>query len=138
MATMTPNTKTDDLKNQVQESASTMTDKAKEIAGTLGDKAKDAASAIGQKAENATHAVGNRIEHLGDTIRDKGPHQGVLGSAASSVASGLESSGKYLQEEGLKGMAEDVTNVIRRNPIPAVLIGVAVGFLIARITTSRS
>jgi uncharacterized membrane-anchored protein YhcB (DUF1043 family) len=35
-------------------------------------------------------------------------------------------------------MAEDFTGMIRRNPIPALLIGVAVGFLIARATSRRS
>jgi len=32
-------------------------------------------------------------------------------------------------------MADDVTNMIRRNPFPAVLVGVALGFMIARLTT---
>jgi uncharacterized membrane-anchored protein YhcB (DUF1043 family) len=35
-------------------------------------------------------------------------------------------------------MAEDFTGMIRRNPIPALLIGVAFGFLIARATSRRS
>jgi hypothetical protein len=50
------------------------------------------------------------------------------------VASALDSSGRYLEEQGLSGMAEDVTNLIRRNPIPAMLIGVGLGFLLARLT----
>jgi len=159
MASTTP-TKHDDLRNKAQDTASTMGDKAKQMvdtatdkaksftetasdkardmAGNVADRAKDAASAIGNRAESATHAVGSGIEHLGDTLREKAPHKGVLGSAASTVAGGLESSGKYLQEEGLKGMAEDVTDLIRRNPFPAVLIGIAVGYIIARATTSRS
>jgi len=35
-------------------------------------------------------------------------------------------------------MAEDFTSMIRRNPVPSLLIGVAVGFLIARATSRRS
>jgi hypothetical protein len=35
-------------------------------------------------------------------------------------------------------MAEDFTNLVRRNPIPALLIGVAFGFLVARATSRRS
>jgi hypothetical protein len=55
---------------------------------------------------------------------------------ASGVASALDSSGRYLEEQGLSGMADDVTNLIRRNPIPAMLIGVGLGFLLARLTRS--
>jgi hypothetical protein len=61
----------------------------------------------------------------------------MLGSAASGVASALDRTGDYIREQGLSGMANDFTNLIRRNPIPALLIGVAVGFLFAR-ATSRS
>jgi ElaB/YqjD/DUF883 family membrane-anchored ribosome-binding protein len=161
MATTTPFNpmKQDDLKGKVQDAAHNLGDKAKDAAHNiadrakdaaynLGDKAKDAAqsvadrakdaaSTIGNKAEDATHSVGKSMESLAGTLREKLPNQGVLGTASSSVASGLESSGRYLEEEGLQGMAEDMTNLIRRNPVPAVLVGIALGFLLARIT-SRS
>lgn len=44
----------------------------------------------------------------------------------------MESTGEYLEEKGLSGMAGDVTDLIRRNPLPALLIAVGIGFLIAR------
>jgi hypothetical protein len=34
-------------------------------------------------------------------------------------------------------MGEDLTNLIRRNPLPAVLVGIGIGYLLAR-ATSRS
>jgi hypothetical protein len=54
------------------------------------------------------------------------------------VAGALESSGRYLEEQGLSGIGEDLTNLIRRNPLPAILLGIGLGFLLARATTSRS
>jgi hypothetical protein len=33
-------------------------------------------------------------------------------------------------------MADDVTELIRRNPIPAMLIGVGIGFLLAKVMRS--
>jgi hypothetical protein len=33
-------------------------------------------------------------------------------------------------------MADDLSGVIRRNPIPALLIGIGIGFLLARSTRS--
>jgi hypothetical protein len=111
-----------------------MADKAREIAANVADRAKDMACSIGQKAEDATHAVGGGMESLGSTVRGKLPHGGALGAAASTLAGGLESGGHYLKEEGLKGIAADLTNMIRRNPVPAMLVGVAAGFIIARVT----
>ena len=75
------------------------------------------------------------MESLAGTLRDKLPQKGMFSGATNPVVEGLESGGKYLQEEGLKGMADDMATLIRRNPVPAVLVGIAFGFLIARITT---
>jgi len=126
-------------------------DKARDLASSAGHAASQAASAAGHMASQAantagqyaskaadttTSSVGSGMESLGHTLRDNAPHGGVLGSAASSVASTLEQGGRYIREEGLGGMTEDVTNAIRRNPIPAVLCAVAVGFLLARATRS--
>ena len=33
-------------------------------------------------------------------------------------------------------MADDLTTLIKNNPIPALLVGVGIGFLLARITRS--
>ena len=112
--------------------------KADDAAAYVGHKAEDAASYVGQRTEDAGAAVGGSLRSLGQTVRDRGPEGGMAGDASSAVANSLESSGRYLQDEGLKDMAQDVTNVIRRNPIPALLIGVAAGYLVGRATTPRS
>jgi ElaB/YqjD/DUF883 family membrane-anchored ribosome-binding protein len=78
------------------------------------------------------------MQSLAHTIRENAPREGMIGRASSSVAQGLESGGKYLKEEGVSGMVDDLTEVVRRNPLPAVLIGIGVGFLLARLTSNRS
>ena len=135
MANTPTNTKRDEgTLGKAQDQASGLLDKAKQAASGVADKARDVASNLGHKAENATEAVGSGMQSLAGTIRDKAPQGGFLGGAASGVAGALDSSGRYLEEQGLSGMADDVTNLIRRNPIPAMLIGVGLGFLLARIT----
>ena len=54
------------------------------------------------------------------------------------IAGRLERGGQYLQQEGLSGMADDLTSMIKRNPIPALLMGVGIGFILARLTSTRS
>ncbi len=85
-----------------------------------------------------TSAVGSGMKSLAGAIREDTPREGVLGTASSAVANTLESGDRYLREDGLGGMAEDVTDLIRRNPTPAVLVGIGIGFLLAKITTTRS
>jgi hypothetical protein len=138
-----------ELRNKAENAGVAGMEKAKEMTSSAVDTVKDAASsvahsigeagsAVGDKANEATSAVGGGMKSLAGTIRQHTPHEGVLGTASASVADTLESSGRYLQEEGLGGMADDVTNLIRRNPIPAVLIGIGIGFLLAKVTSTRS
>jgi ABC-type transporter Mla subunit MlaD len=146
-------TQTEDRKNQTQKNwedtanqakdkaksvVENVTDKAKSMAGDVADKAKSAAGYVQEKADQGTQYAGESLSSLGHTVRDRGPQSGYLGQANQAVASTLEQTGDYLHEKGVSGMAGDLTNMIKRNPIPSLLIGVGVGFLLARLTSSRS
>lgn len=110
----------------------------KGLTTSVTEAASDLAREAGDKAESAVGAVGCGMQSLAQNIREHAPQSGVVGSAASAVAQTLESSGHYLKDEGLKGMGQDLTNLIRRNPIPAVFVGIGLGFVIAQLTRSRS
>jgi hypothetical protein len=137
MANTAANTRREEsFTDKAKDAAGNVIDKAKQAASTVAEKAKDVAGAVGDKADTTVSSVGSGMQSLAGTIRDKGPSSGVLGGAASGVASALDTSGRYLEEQGLSGIADDMTNLIRRHPIPAVLIGVGVGYLLARMTRS--
>ena len=114
---------------QVREAATSAADKAREMAGNV-------ASNVGRKADDYASAAGSGIKNFGDTIREHGPSEGMLGSATKTVASTTKEVGRYLEEEGLSGMMEDMTTLIKRNPIPAILVGVGVGVLLGRLLRS--
>jgi phage-related protein len=109
-------------------------DRVKDVATDVVDQAKSAASQLGHKAEDATHAVGGGMQSLAGTMRDRLPQSGPIGAATGALEKGLERTGKYLQQEGLQGMAQDVTKLIRRHPFPAMMLGIGLGFLLARLT----
>jgi ElaB/YqjD/DUF883 family membrane-anchored ribosome-binding protein len=62
----------------------------------------------------------------------------MLGSATRAVADNLESAGRYVEDKNLSGMMNDVNGLIKRNPLPAVLLALGVGFLVGRALSSRS
>lgn len=123
-ATKTPDLK--DVKDRVQQGAH----EAKEAA-------KGIINQVGEKADDATEAAGRSLQSAAETIRDNTPDKGVIGAAARTVSDTIEKSGEYLENEKLSGMMKDVTNVIRNHPVPALLVAVGVGFLLAR-SMSRS
>jgi ElaB/YqjD/DUF883 family membrane-anchored ribosome-binding protein len=116
--------------------ASQAVDKAKDAASSVGGMVSDTAKNVGRKADDLTSQAGTGIKNFGDTIREHAPQGGLLGDAAKTVASTTKQVGSYLEEEGLSGMFEDMTNLIKRNPIPAILVGVGLGVLIGRVMKS--
>jgi hypothetical protein len=117
--------------------ASKAADKASSFASQAADKAGEYASKAGEKADSATSSVGSGMKNLADTVRENTPHSGMLGTASEQVASGLEAGGKYLEDKGLSGIGDDLAGLIKNHPIPAVLIGIGIGYLIA-CSTNRS
>jgi ElaB/YqjD/DUF883 family membrane-anchored ribosome-binding protein len=135
--------------NQAKEQAGQAVDKLKDAAGhageavssaasAVGQKAGEVASAVGHKAEDATAAVGSGMQGLAGQVRDSGPQSGMLGTASRTVADGLEGAGQYLQDKNLSGMMDDITGLIKRNPVPAVLLALGIGFLVGRVLTPSS
>jgi hypothetical protein len=114
---------TNDLKNAAAAAAEAAA--AKDTTLSLTDRAKDMASAAAETAGNVATAVGH-------TARDAASAVGnTIGNAGSAVAGAVESGGRFLKDQGVSA-AEDITALIRRNPIPAVLISIAAGYVLAR------
>ena len=92
------------------------------------------ASAAATAVNQATSAVGEQLGSLADVIRDKTPREGTTSRAASAVAEKLDAAGSYLQETKVEHWAGDLTDLIRRYPMAALLIGFGMGYLLARST----
>lgn len=114
--------------SQAQQAASSAAQKAQDVASQMGQKAQEAASTAAGKAEDALASVGDRMSSWGSTLREKAPHEGVVGSTASTVADRLEAGGRYLQEHGFRDMAEDLAAVIRHYPVQSVFLALGIGF----------
>ena len=136
---------TNDIRNrmenaasQAKQAASQAKEGAHEAAATAMSKAHEMADAAGKKVDEATTALGERVKSVAGSLRERGPRDGMLGNATGAVAASLEHTGRYIQEEGLMGMAKDVTELIRRNPLPAVLVGIGLGFMVAHMFRRES
>ncbi len=99
-------------------------------------RAGEVAGNVGHMAGQAVSGVGSQMESLADRLRENAPREGVMGSAAASVADTLEAGGRYLREQDLGDIGEDLTNLIRPYPIAAVLTGIGIGYLLARAIRS--
>ena len=91
-------------------------------------------SEYGSSAGGIVSNLRSRVDDLGATVSDK------AGEAAGAMASGVQSARSYLQDRDFDELTGDITAWVRRNPIQACLIGIGLGYLIARSigTSDRS
>jgi len=123
--------------HRAQEAASSLAHKAQEAGSALGHRAQEAASSAQHRADETISNVGEGMTSLAGQVRQNLPREGVVGSAGAAVANRLEAGGRYLQEHGMGDMAGDFTEVVRRNPMPALCIGFGFGFLLGMVLTRR-
>jgi ElaB/YqjD/DUF883 family membrane-anchored ribosome-binding protein len=118
------------LAQKAQETASQVSQRAQGLASQAAQRAQEAASAAAARAEGAVSGVGERMGTLADTIRERAPHEGMIGSAASAVADRLEAGGTYLREHDLREMSGDLDAFVRQHPWPSLLACFGLGCLI--------
>lgn len=119
---------------KAQDTASDLTQKAKDAVSSATQRAQEFASDVGEraqdKADDALSAMGGRMSSMASSLRQSAPREGMLGSAASSVAETLESGGRYFQQHGVSDIADDLASTIRRHPWPALGLAFGIGILL--------
>lgn len=122
--------------SQASEWANQAKSSAGDAAMCASEVASHAAAAVGatisQKADDLVAQAGAGVNALGERIAQQLPQDGVLGSASQAVANKVRQGGDYLQEQGLSGLTDDLSNAIRSNPIPSMLIALGIGWFIGR------
>ena len=86
---------------------------------------------IGRKVSNAASEVREGITNFVDGVKQKIPSDAVrkMSDTAGEVTDQVRG---YIEDRGIRGLTDDVTDVIRRYPMPALLCGVLIGVLLAR------
>ncbi|WP_010586111.1 hypothetical protein [Schlesneria paludicola] len=124
-----------DLGNQASQAASSAYESVKSATETVGQRAQEFMADASKRAEEAGNYLNQRAE---DATAAVGGQFKAAGDASASLAESLRSTGAYVQEEGFGGLEADLANLIKRNPIPAVLAGIGLGFMLARTLYHRS
>jgi len=111
-----------------RDAATGVADRAKDVAGTVANSARDMAGTVADRAKDAAGTARDWASGAVDAVKQSD----VVNKAEEYAAEAWESGSRYFHEHNFKDMADDVAGVIRRNPIPALLVGVGLGFILAR------
>ena len=85
---------------------------------------------IGETVSTAAHDVAARLTEtagaVGATVQE------TAATAARAVADTAKGAGRYLQATGTDQITGDLAGLIRRYPVPAMLVGIGIGLLVGR------
>ena len=84
---------------------------------------------------SAAQDVASRVAETAGTAAGKA--QEMAGAAATAVTDTVAGAGTYVQEKGVQALSGDLAGLIRRYPIPALLMGLGLGFVLARSLGTR-
>ncbi len=90
------------------------------VAATVTGAAQDVASRVAETARTTAAQAQERVR-----------------AAATAVTDTVAGAGTALQDKGVQGLSGDLADLIRRYPIPALLIGLGIGFVLARSVGTR-
>jgi uncharacterized protein YjbJ (UPF0337 family) len=107
-------------------------EKAGGAVSSMSAKVQEFGTSAARKANDAAAATGEKLGSLAGAIRGSAPSEGKVATAAATVADGLDSAGHYLREKKFDHLGRDLTSLVRTYPIHAVVIGIGVGYLLAR------
>jgi ElaB/YqjD/DUF883 family membrane-anchored ribosome-binding protein len=114
------NTTVDRMKKQAMHLAGEAGDVAKKAAATGKDKAVDALSGVSRLADDAAKSID---QHLG----------AKYGDYARKASDGVSKAADTLSTKDVDDLIEDAKTVVRKNPLAAIGVAAAVGFLLTRI-----
>jgi ElaB/YqjD/DUF883 family membrane-anchored ribosome-binding protein len=118
----------DDARSKTSE----VIDTAKMKAGDALDSARQATATASDKATDVMSTAGDKMTTLAQTVREKAPVEGRAGEVAYTAAETLERGGRYLQEADPQMVRTDLERIIRQHPIESMLVGLGLGYLLAR------
>jgi uncharacterized protein YjbJ (UPF0337 family) len=90
---------------------------------------------VAARVGSAAQEVASRATETAGTAATKA--QELAGAAATAVTDTVAGVGTYVQDRGLQGLSGDLTDLIRRYPVPALLLGLGIGFVLGRTLGTR-
>src|SRR5262249_23524106 len=92
--------------------------------------------AVAQKAsdsmDQAARTAGGSLHGAASSVRAYAPESGTAADISERLASGLDYTGSYLEQQSDRGVVAGAIDFVRRYPVPSALLGAFILFLLMR------
>src|SRR5580658_2459307 len=113
------------LSEKAAEAKEKVADFGRKTADNIDESRKSTAGALDQTAAKL-HSGGDQLSGIAHTAADQ------ISGVAHATADKLQAAADYIRETDLKGMGEDLKDIVKRYPGPALAAAAVLGFIVAR------
>lgn len=113
------------LSEKAAEVKEKVADFGRKTVDSIDESRKSTAGALDQTAAKL-HSSGDQLSDVAHTAADQ------VSAMVHSTADRLRAAADYIRETDLKGMGEDLKDIVKRYPGPALAAAAVLGFLVAR------
>jgi hypothetical protein len=111
-----------------------------DILSQVKSSASDLGQAAAEEIDSGRRAAAAGIKSAAKNLHDKAddlPGGARVADVAHGAADKLNSTANYIRRRNLTAMARDVKKVVKDNPVPALVGAAALGFLLAKVFSTR-
>jgi ElaB/YqjD/DUF883 family membrane-anchored ribosome-binding protein len=109
--------------------AARMKEQISEKAADVKEKVTDFGRKAGDKIDDSRESAAGALDKTASSLHSGGDK---LSGAAHSAADKIQATADYVRRTDLKGMAEDVQDIVKRYPGQSLAAAAILGFLVAR------
>jgi ElaB/YqjD/DUF883 family membrane-anchored ribosome-binding protein len=113
------------LSEKAAEAKEKVADFGRKAVDDIDESRKNTAGALDQTAAKL-HSGGDQLSGAAHTVADQ------ISGVAHRTGDQLQAAADYIRETDLKGMGEDVKDIVKRYPGPALAAAAVLGFIVAR------
>jgi hypothetical protein len=125
------------IADQVAETSKLVGNTISDVATSVKDKTDELGRAAKAKIDEQRAAAASTLRNVASGLHenaDKLPNGPVL---AHSAAFRVDAAADYLESRDASGLLADVGQVVKRNPVPSLLIAAVAGFFVGRALSSK-
>jgi ElaB/YqjD/DUF883 family membrane-anchored ribosome-binding protein len=111
---------------------------AKDKAHDVNERVADAGRKATDKVDAQRGPAASTLENAAERLRERGDKgNSATARAARTSADKLQATAEYIRENDVRAMADDVEDVVRRHPVPALAAAAVAGFLIGKALSNH-
>jgi len=124
-------TDADTWSNNLSNGAARAGEKIDEVASELKERASEFGRLAAQTMDETRETTAATLKSTADLVRNCGHISSkAMTDVAGRTAEKLESTANYVRDHDFRGMFGDIGRAIRRNPTPALIGAIGLGFLL--------